>query len=95
MLFLGLHRNHFILSDDLLAEYRAVLLRPAVVARHGLPVAEVDTVLEGIVANAGWREAVAALRPAPTPAELAAQLSAEASGNAAGAALAPRLPQRG
>jgi len=74
MLFLGLHRNHFILSDDLLAEYRAVLLRPAVVARHGLTVAEVDTVLEGIVVNAGRREAGAALRPALTPAELAVHM---------------------
>jgi len=59
---------HFILSDDLLAKYRAVLLRPAVVARHGLTATEVDTVLEGIVVNAGWREpaaAEAALPPAP------------------------------
>lgn len=64
---------HFILSDDLLAEYRAVLLRPAVVARHGLTAAEVDTVLEGIVANAGWREPAAADGPTrgPAPAEAA------------------------
>ena len=50
---------HFILSDELLAEYRAVLLRPAVATRHGLTETEVDAVLEGIVANAGWREPAA------------------------------------
>ena len=55
---------HCILSDDLLAEYRAVLLRTAIAARHGLSEAEVDAVLEGIVANAGWRE------PAGAPADL-------------------------
>lgn len=52
---------HVVLSDDLLAEYRAVLLRPALTARHGLSEAEVDAVLEDIVANAGWRD--------PQPAE--------------------------
>lgn len=57
---------HFILSNDLLAEYRAVLLRPAIVARHNLTVAEVDAVLEDIVANAGWREPAAA-GPPPAP----------------------------
>ena len=46
----------FVLSDRLLAEYRGVLLRPAIVARHGLTEAEVDAVLEAIVVNAGWRE---------------------------------------
>lgn len=50
---------HFILSDELLAEYRAVLLRPAIATRHGLIETEVDAFLEGIVANAGWREPVA------------------------------------
>jgi len=46
---------HFILSDELLAEYRAVLLRPAIVAEHGLADSELDAILEGIVVNAGWR----------------------------------------
>jgi predicted nucleic acid-binding protein len=50
---------HFILSDELLAEYRAVLLRPAIATRHGLTETEVDAVLEGIVANASWREPAA------------------------------------
>jgi predicted nucleic acid-binding protein len=52
---------HFLLSDDLLAEYRAVLLRPVVVARHGLSTAEVDALLADLVMNASWRE------PAPAP----------------------------
>lgn len=46
---------HFVLSDQLLAEYRAVLLRPAIAQRHGLSEQEVDRVLEAIVVNAGWR----------------------------------------
>ena len=44
---------HFISSDDLLAEYRTVLLRPAIVARHQLKEANVDALLEGIIVNAG------------------------------------------
>lgn len=44
-----------VLSQELLAEYRAVLLRPAIVDRHGLSEAEVDVVLEGVVVNAVWR----------------------------------------
>ena len=44
-----------VLSEELLAEYRAVLLRPAIVVRHGLSEAEVDVVLEGVVVNAVWR----------------------------------------
>ena len=57
---------YFILSDELLAEYRAVLLRPAIVARHGLADTEVHTVLEGIVFNAGWREPGPAAPDSPT-----------------------------
>lgn len=46
----------FVLSESLLAEYREVLLRPAIRERHGLTEAEVDTVLEEVVLNAGLRE---------------------------------------
>ena len=46
----------FVLSEALLAEYREVLLRPAIMERHGLTEAQVDTVLEGLVLNAGFRE---------------------------------------
>jgi len=49
-------RLHFVLSDQLLAEYRAVLLRPAIAERHGLTDEDVDHVLEGLVVNAGWRD---------------------------------------
>ena len=51
----------FVLSESLLTEYREVLLRPAISARHGLTEAEVDIVLEEMVLNAGLRE------PARTP----------------------------
>ena len=46
----------FLLSVELLAEYRDVLLRPAIRKRHGLKRAEVDSVLEEIVLNSLWRE---------------------------------------
>ena len=41
----------FLLSEHLLAEYRAVLLRPAIRDRHGLAEAEVDELLAEIVRN--------------------------------------------
>lgn len=53
----------FVLSEPLLAEYRAVLLRPAIKARHGLTEAEVDVVLEEMVLNAGLRAPEPARRP--------------------------------
>jgi putative PIN family toxin of toxin-antitoxin system len=46
----------FILSTQLLAEYRDVLLRPRVQQYHGLNEREVDAVLTEIAANALWRE---------------------------------------
>ena len=46
----------FVLSQDLLAEYRRVLLRPAIRKRHGLTTAQVDVVLGGIVMNARIRD---------------------------------------
>ena len=46
----------FVLSQDLLAEYRRVLLRPAIRKRHGLTTAQVDVVLAGIVMNARIRD---------------------------------------
>ncbi len=48
----------FLLSVDLLAEYRRVLLRPAIRSRHGLDEAELDVVLTTIAANAVIREPV-------------------------------------
>jgi len=44
-------RFRYLLSVELLAEYREVLLRPKIVRRHGLSEAEVDTILTEIAAN--------------------------------------------
>jgi len=46
----------FLLSLELLAEYRAVLLRPRIRSRHGLDEDEVDALLVGVTANAAMRE---------------------------------------
>lgn len=58
----------YLLSERLLAEYRAVLLRPAIRQRHGLDEREVDAILAEIVRNGTFREppAPAAGRP-PDP----------------------------
>lgn len=42
----------FLLSEALLAEYRVVLLRPAIARAHGLAPAEVDEILIRLAANA-------------------------------------------
>lgn len=46
----------FVLSPALLAEYRAVLLRPALTERHGLSEPEIDQILIELTANAKWSE---------------------------------------
>ncbi len=46
----------FVVSIELLTEYRAVLLRPVIAARHGLSSAEIDTLLERMVLHAEVRE---------------------------------------
>ena len=56
----------FLLSPDLLKEYRQVLLRPRIQRLHGLTTPEVDTVLAQITANGLWRES-ADVPPAPDP----------------------------
>lgn len=48
----------FVLSPVLLAEYRAVLLRPAISKRHGLSEPEIDRILIELTANAKWSEPV-------------------------------------
>lgn len=48
----------FILSPVLLAEYRAVLLRPAISKRHGLSEPEIDQILIELTANAKWSDPV-------------------------------------
>lgn len=52
----------FVLSEPLLREYRAALLRPAIVVRHQLGEADVDHVLESLVLNASLVDAAAYLR---------------------------------
>lgn len=46
----------FVLSPALLAEYRAVVLRPNIAKRHGLAEPEVDQILIELTANAKWSE---------------------------------------
>jgi uncharacterized protein len=46
----------YLLSPALLAEYRAVLLRPKLLHLHGLTGNQIDTILTEITANAIWRE---------------------------------------
>ena len=51
----------FLLSAELLSEYRDVLLRPRLSRLHGLNEKEIDQFLNEITANAIWRE------PLPDP----------------------------
>ncbi len=60
-------RFPFLLSADLLAEYRAVLLRPRVRERHGLAEVQVDRILAELTLNAAVREPPAATTGAPEP----------------------------
>ena len=53
-------RLPFLLSIDLLVEYRVVLLRPAIRRRHALTASEVDAILARLVANALVREPASA-----------------------------------
>ena len=46
----------FLLSQDLLSEYRAVLLRPKIQEKHCLSEQEIDSLLAEITANAIMRE---------------------------------------
>jgi putative PIN family toxin of toxin-antitoxin system len=46
----------YLLSPELLQEYRAVLLRPKLTGLHGLNAQQVDCLLTEITANAIWRE---------------------------------------
>lgn len=56
----------FVLSEALLAEYRAVILRPSLRKLHGLTVPEVETILTSVAQSAIVLAPVAA-RPAPDP----------------------------
>jgi len=68
----------YLLSTELLAEYRAVLLRPKIRSRHGLDEDEVDALLTEIAANGTHREPASRPRsPDPRDAHLLALLEAE------------------
>lgn len=57
----------FVLSVALLAEYRQVLTRDRIRARHGLTTDEIDGILTAIAANAIVQQAVPAEETAPDP----------------------------
>ncbi len=58
----------FLLSPELLEEYRAVLLRPKLLRLHGLDEEQIDHLLTEITANAIWHDLVADFaEPAPDP----------------------------
>ncbi|WP_295685880.1 putative toxin-antitoxin system toxin component, PIN family [uncultured Nevskia sp.] len=68
----------FLLSTELLAEYRAVLLRPKLMRLHGLDVDEVDALLAEIAANGTHREPdTHPSSPDPNDAHLLALLDCE------------------
>ncbi|MFO7761564.1 MAG: putative toxin-antitoxin system toxin component, PIN family [Desulfobia sp.] len=46
----------FLVSTELLQEYRSVLLRPGLTRLHGLTRQEIDQILTEITANAVWRD---------------------------------------
>jgi predicted nucleic acid-binding protein len=47
-------RFRFLLSADMLGEYREVLLRPRIQRRHGLSAEEIDVLLTDLAANGIW-----------------------------------------
>ena len=58
----------YLLSPDLLREYRAVVLRPKLTHIHGLSETAIDALLTDITANALWRDPPAdPLHQAPDP----------------------------
>ena len=58
-------RFRFVLSVDLLVEYRRVLLRKPIRKLHRLKDAEIDTILEALTANAILQDPVSHLTDAP------------------------------
>ncbi len=55
----------FLVSQELVFEYRRVLLYPHIVMRHGLPETKVDQLLKALLLNAGIREAKVSAMPQP------------------------------
>jgi len=60
-------RMRFLLSIELMTEYRQVLLRPRIAERHGLTEDQIDQILEAIAANGIIREGVHAKEEGPDP----------------------------
>ena len=56
---------NFLLSIELLAEYRSVLLRPKIAERHGLDEEEIDALLTDLAHSAIVREPVVTDKQAP------------------------------
>ncbi len=67
----------YLLSEELLAEYRAVLLRPKLAAAHGLSTDEVDEILVRIAAHGAVREPAAVADGPPGDRHLFALLATE------------------
>ena len=70
----------FLVSGELLREYRNVLLRPRLAGLHGLQETDIDQLLVEITANAIWRDPVPDKNhasPDPEDAHLWALLAAE------------------
>jgi len=57
----------FLLSDELLAEYREVLLRPGLRRLHGLGEGEVDVILEELALNGAHRTPRSSPERSPDP----------------------------
>lgn len=58
----------FLLSPELIMEYRTVLLRPKLLSLHQLDETQIDLILTEITANALWREPIdQETPPAPDP----------------------------
>lgn len=57
----------FLLSLDLLDEYRRVLLRPAIREQHGLDEDQIDALLLGLIRSGAVREPSPAASDAPDP----------------------------
>jgi len=60
-------RLRFVVSVELLAEYRAVLLRPRIRSFHRLAESDVDRVIKRLAENGALRNPEFAPQPAPDP----------------------------
>jgi putative PIN family toxin of toxin-antitoxin system len=56
-----------VVSEELVSEYRAVLLRPAIARRHGLSEVEIDTILARLALSCAVRTPSGAAAGAPDP----------------------------